>query len=323
MGKKFNDGIKVLVYGDVSKLESTMNHHFLDQLIEVSDDITQTPLNIGELNRYIAKGEFSHLLIPDEWFHRMDGTLKGCDVPVVELLGDHWVPWAFDKKKEYIKENDIKHAIVFSERFQKEYKDLLDMHCVLTGYNSSVFVDKGLGRDIDILIHGSLGKKSHELEVYPVRKWLSKVLPKIGGEVGLRVESWEHPGYWHEGDRSSEDFIRPYSNVLNRSKIAIGGSSHWRLPLKKFYEVSACGGILLSDLPLEDKVFFEGKILEVDPEKIGVCGYENEVRDMIVKTLSNYDEVRSNLQPFGNKQDVFDKSYTGKALEIRKVLSGI
>jgi len=323
MMQKFNDDIRVLAYGDISKLESTMNHHFLDQLTAASDDITQEPRVMSELNRYIAEGEFTHLLIPDEWFHKIDGTLEGCNVPVVELLGDHYVPWAFDRKMKYIRENGIKHAVVFSERFQEVYDGLIDMHCVLTGYNSSVFSDRGLEREIDVLIHGSLGKKKHELVVYPVRKWLSKVLPKIGEEAGLRIESWEHPGYWHEGNRFSGDFVGPYSDVLNRSKIAIGGSSHWRLPLKKFYEVTSCGGILLSDLPLEVMFFFEGKILEVDPSKIGVRGYENEVKDMIVNTVANYDKVKDRFRPFANEKDVFDRSYEGKALEIRKVLVNI
>ncbi len=323
MEKKFNDNIRVLVYGDISKLSSTMNHHFLDQLRATADDITQKPRTMDELNAYVARGGFTHLLVPDEWFHGLDGTLEGCDVPVVELLGDHWIPWAFDKKKKYIRENGVKDAIVFSTRFQEEYAGLVNMHCALTGYNSSVFVDRGLERDIDILIHGSLGKESHEFIVYPVRRWLADALPRIGEKEGLRVERWEHPGYWHEEDRTSGDFVGAYADVLNRSKVAIGGSSHWRLPLKKLYEVTSCGGILLTDLPSEDRSFFEGKVLEVDPNKIGTRGYEDEVRGMVVDTLANYEEARSRLQPFGSKQDVFDRSYEGKALEIRKILEGI
>ena len=133
MKQKFNDDIKVLVYGNVSKLKATMNRHFLHQLSAASDEMTQEPNMIGELNDYISDGEFTHVLIPDENFHKLDGTLSGCNVPVVELLGDHYILWAIDKKKKYINENGIKHAIVFSNRFQEEYDDLVDMHCVLAG----------------------------------------------------------------------------------------------------------------------------------------------------------------------------------------------
>lgn len=318
---KFDDDIKVLMYGDIPKLRSTMNHHFINQLEMVADEITQNPNTLKSLNKYIHEGEFTHVIIPDEWFHKLNGTLKNCEVPVIELLGDHWVPWAIDKKKKYIQENGIQHLIMFSDRFQEPYKKLSDISCVLTGYDSSVFYNRDTKRDIDILIHGSLGEDTHKW-VYPVRNWLSEVLPEIGAKEGLKVEKWEHPGYW-PGEKPAEHFTELYSKILNRSKIAIGGSSHWRLPLKKFYEVTACGSILLSDLPLEDRDFFENRIIEVDGKRINSRKYEDKLREKVVDVFMNYEKSKENLQPFRTKQDYFNKSYHGKALEIRAVLSGI
>jgi len=320
--KKFNDDIKVLMYGDVSKLESTMNRHFLHQLDAASDEITQRPSTMAELNRYVRNGKFTHVLIPDEWFHKLNGTLVGCEVPVVEMLGDHWIPWAVDKKKKYMKENGVRHAIVFTDRFQGAYDGLVDMHSVSYGFDSSVFQDGNKERDIDVLIHGSLGEDTHKW-VYPVRNWLAEVLPEIGEKEGLKVEKWSHPGYWSKAERLGGEFTRLYSEILNRSKIAIGGSSYWRLPLKKFYEVPACGAILLSDLPLEDRIFFDGRIIEVDPDRIKSFGYEDEVKGKLVDTLANYEGARRELQPFRSKQDCFNRSYAGRALEMRAVLSGI
>ena len=322
MKQKFNDDIRVLAYGDISKLESTMNRHFFDQLCATSDEITQGPSTISELNRYVRRGEFTHVLIPDEWFHRLNGSLDGCNVPVVELLGDHWIPWAVDKKKKYMKDNGIRHTIVFSDRFQEVYGEMVDMHCVLTGYDSSVFRDRGGERDIDVLVHGSLGDDTHKW-AYPVRNWLAEILPEIGEIGGFRVEKWGHPGYWPEGKRSDGDFTGLYSDVLNRSKIAIGGSSHWRLALKKFYEVPACGAVLFSDLPLEDRAFFEGRVIGIDSERIGSLKYRENLAERIVNVLTNYEEQRDGFQPFRSEQDRFNRSYDGRSLEIRAVLSEI
>lgn len=322
MSRKFNDDIRVLAYGDVLKLKSAMDQQFFDQLSFASDDITDVPSTIGELNRYVADGNFTHVVVPDEWFHKLEGTLSGCDVPVVELLGDHWIPWAIDKKKDYMKENGIRHAIVFCDRFQNAYKGQVDMHCVLNGYDTSVFQDRHRERDIDVLIHGSLGEDTHKW-VYPVRNWLSEVLPELGEKKGFKVERWSHPGYWPEGEKSDVNSAGLYADVLNRSKIAIGGSSHWRLALKKFYEAPACGAILLSDLPLEDRAFFEDRIIEVDVERIKSSRYKDELGVKIVGVLTDYDNSKRRLQPFRSEQDRFNRSYNGRALEMRAVLAGI
>lgn len=309
------------MYGDLDKLTATMNHHFLDQLILASDEITQEPITISVLNDYIKQGQFTHILIPDEHFHRLEGSLKNCVVPVIELLGDHWVPWAIDRKKDYIKKNKIKNAIVFSKRFQNPYKSLVKLETILFGYKDTEFYDKNLGRGIDVLIHGSLGEDTYRW-VYPVRNWLAEILPEIGIKEGINVIQWKHPGYFRKKE-DSNNFLKQYSDILNKSKIAIGGSSYWRLPLKKFYEATACGTILLSDLPLEDKEFFKERIIEVDVKKIKEKKYNDEIRKNVMETLSNYDKLKESLNPFRTEQDRFDRSYRGKAIEMRKIISKI
>lgn len=323
MEPKFDDGLKVLVYGDLERLEATMNHHFLDQLGAVADEITQNPKTISELNQYIRDNNFTHLIVPDEWFHRIQGTLEGCVLPPIELLGDHWIPWAISKKRDYLQKNRIQHAFVFSERFQNPYIDLAEMHSVLQGFNSRVFRDRGGERDIDILVHGSLGEDTFPW-VYPVRNWLAEILPEIGIKEGLNVVYWKHPGYWPEKGLATDNIhLEAYASILNRSKIAVGGSGYWRLPFKKFYEVPACGAILISDLPLENTQFFEGRIISISPEKTLDPSYVQDVRRTIVETLENYDTEKLKLQPFRNEDDFFRHSYEGRALEMRKILKTI
>lgn len=319
MGINYQDGLKVLGYGNLDKLKSTMNNHFYDQINLVSDEMTQTPKNLDELNEYVLDNKFTHVFIPDEHFHNLEGSFSGCKVPVVEFLKDHWIPWAVDRKRKYILDNGIKDIIVVSERFHDFYQDITNLHAVLPGFDSSVFFDKKLNRDIDVLIHGSLGEDTFKW-VYPVRNWLAETLPEIGIKEGINVLSWKHPGYWNG---EFEKGTIPYSNVINNSKIAIGGSSHWKLPLQKFYEVPACNTILLSDLPKGDKDFFKGKILEIDSRKIKCNGYEDTLRRKIMDTLDNYEKFKVKLQPFTSDELKFSKSLEGKALEIRNVLSKI
>jgi len=319
MAGKFQDRIRVLGYGNFSKLESLMSRHFFRQLRIVSDETTEEPRTVEQLNKFVQDGRFSHVTIPDEHFHQMEGSLKGCCVPVIELLGDHWVPWAIEKKKNYMQENEVKHAFVFTGRFLEKYDAATSFHPVLFGYDDEIFTDKGMERDIDILISGTLGEDTHSW-VYPTRNWLSQVLPEIAEAEGLKVEFLTHPGYFPQ---NGADYQSRYAQMLNRAKIATGGSSHWRLPLKKFFEIPACGATLLSDVPADDTNFFNGRIIEVDPEKTALPSDKDQLRRSVMTFLENYPAYKEHLQPFRTQQDRVDRSYHGRALEMRRILATI
>lgn len=318
MSKKFKDDLNVLVYGNVDKLKANSNHHFFDQLSAVSDNISQEPRTIGELNKFILNGDYTHVVVPDEHFHNLEGSLERCNVPVVELLGDHYVPWAIDRKVKYMQDNGIKHAFVFSDRFKEGYEGI-NIYPVLTGFDISTFFNQDKERDIDVLISGAM--KKHPNWVYPVRSWLEEILPGIGVKEGINVYLHEHPGRVLK-EREEKKTVE-YANILNRAKISTGGSSHWRLPLKKLYEIPACGSILLSDLPLEDSDFFKKKIIEVNPERINSKIYEDEIRRKVMNVLENYDKSKQDLQPFNTINDLFSRSYKGRALEMRAILKDI
>ncbi len=318
MSKKFKEKIKILGYANLSKLETLMDKHFLFTLQETSDETTQEPKTIEQLNDYIKKEDFTHVLIPDENFHNLEGSLKNCSVPVVEFLQDHWIPWAIKRKKEYIINNGIKHVITFSNRFLEPYEGIANFYHTTISYNANLFVDNNLERDIDVLVSGAI--KNHKPGVYPVRNWLAKILPEIGKQEGINIHLQQHPGYFPEDGRNYE---QEYANLLNRAKIATGGTSHWRLPLKKLYEIPACGTILLSDLPLEETNFFKDKIIEINPKKINSLKYKDEIKRNIMKVLEHYDKYKKELQPFKTEEDIFSRSYHGRALEMRRIISKI
>ena len=310
--------LKILGYANLSKLDDMMDRHFVSTLHAVSDEVTQSPKDIAELNEYIERGEFTHVLIPDEHFHQLEGSLTNCNIPVVEFLQDHWIPWAVDKKKKYILDNGINHTVTFNPRFLEPYAEISNLYPSAIGYNDEIFQDDGLERKIDILMSGAT--RTHEPWVYPVRNWLAEVLPKIGIKEGLNIHQQKHPGYFPGKENNCEE---DYSNLLNQAKIATGGSSHWRLPLKKFYEIPASGTILLSDLPVEDADFFRNRIIEIDPEKINSKKYENQLRRGIMEVLNNYEKFKEELQPFRTKGDRLSRGYSGRASDIRKILKTI
>ena len=117
--------------------------------------------------------------------------------------------------------------------------------------------------------------------------------------------------------------MRKYANILNRAKVATGGSSIWRLPLKKFYEIPGSGAILFSDLPIDEREFFKGRVIEVDPARIVEKRYEDVVRKQVMEVLTNYDRAKSDLQLFRSDKDRFDKSFEGRALEMRAITKKI
>jgi len=315
------DNPKILGYGNFSKLEKLMSKHFPSQLKAVCDKLTETPKTMIDLNKYVKDGNFTHIIIPDEHFHQLDENLSGCNVPIIELLGDHFIPWAIERKKNYMKENEIKHAFISTDRFLEKYDKITNFHLVNYGYDNQIFANKNKNKDIDILISGSLGKKkNHTREVYPVRNWLAKVIPEIGIKEGIKVETLGHPGY-NTGKETNHQ--KEYCDIINRSKIATGGSSHWRLPFKKFYEITACGTILLSDLPLDDTEFFREKIIEINPEKITDREYKDVIKREVMNILENYEKVKGNFQPFATEKDRFSRSYKGRALEMREIISNI
>ena len=146
-------------------------------------------------------------------------------------------------------------------------------------------------------------------------------MPEIGIKEGINVVTHSHPGYTLKEGEIKKTI--EYANILNRAKISTGGSSHWRLPLKKFYEIPACGSILLSDLPLEDTDFFKGRIIEISPGAMNSKNYEDRLRGKIMNVLENHDKYKEVLQPFRTEKDRFDRSYEGRALEMRNILKGI
>lgn len=319
MESKFNDGLKVLGFTNLSKLEILMSRHFLLQLKAVSDEVTDVPKSMKELNDYVKQGKFTHVYVLDEHFHPLEGSLKGCEVPIVGLMGDHYVPWAVERKKKYIFDNDFDDVFVFTNRFLEPYKGLSRFHSILTGYDSEIFVDKKVERDIDILISGSVGSGESEW-IYPVRRWLHDIIPLIGEKEGLKIEYLKHPGHFPEDD---VDYQELYSDILNRSKIASGGSSHWSLSLKKLYEIPASGAILTTDIPVDDSDFFKERVLEVDINKFSSNNYIDKFRSNLVSVLENYDSYKRELQPFRSDEDRFNRSYEGRALEMRAIMRDI
>ena len=105
-------------------------------------------------------------------------------------------------------------------------------------------------KDFDVIFLGSSGRK-----VYPLRNRIVRELPSLS-----KVNNWRYllrgrpPGATHQRnipDLISKGFIvgEKYAEVLARTKIFIFGSSIFRYPLSKFFEVMGSGALVLADEP--------------------------------------------------------------------------
>lgn len=92
--------------------------------------------------------------------------------------------------------------------------------------------------------------------VYPLRQRLVRERLAIPGMDWLK-----HPGYHRKGCATPE-----YLRTLSRYKVAICTSSIYGYALRKLIEASACGCVVVTDLPVDEVLpEIDGNLVRVDP----------------------------------------------------------
>jgi hypothetical protein len=92
--------------------------------------------------------------------------------------------------------------------------------------------------------------------VYPLRSELLKRIKDLPNTDYLN-----HPGYHRNGCRTTD-----YLRVLSHYKVAIATSSIYGYALRKLVESTACGCIVITDLPEEDTLpFIDDNLIRVNP----------------------------------------------------------
>ncbi|MEW9672180.1 glycosyltransferase [Ammoniphilus sp. 3BR4] len=174
------------------------------------------------------------------------------DIPKGTYIYDeHWNPAS---RIRYLQNNKI--DIIFSPNkstFLRRYPKFKPKFRFLPySINPHVMKDWQLPKDRDFMLIGSSPK-----EWYPFRNEVYKRMRDVEG-----FEFLPHPG--HKSPPSKNLMVNgKYAQELNRAKIYFTCGSKFQYPLAKFFEVPACGTLLLAepnqdifDLGFKDGVHF-------------------------------------------------------------------
>lgn len=106
--------------------------------------------------------------------------------------------------------------------------------------------------------------------VYPMRKKLVRMLPALP-----RVVYKQHPGYHRYKCHTPE-----YLKLLSKFKISICTSSIYGYALRKIIESTACGCIVITDLPKDEELpFIEDNLIRVNSD-ITRTDFNNLIADL-------------------------------------------
>ena len=96
--------------------------------------------------------------------------------------------------------------------------------------------------------------------VYPLRT--RAIQAAKAGELGPGVHALKHPGYRQDGSHSNS-----FLHTLAGYRVAICTASAYRFALRKLFEATAAGCIVVTDLPAYDGLpAIEGNLIRVSPD---------------------------------------------------------
>jgi hypothetical protein len=140
-----------------------------------------------------------------------------------------------EERTEYILSQKINYVMVnYKSAFQKMYPEIKDrILWIPHSVNPDMFKNLHIERDIDTMLLGRIQG------LYPFRMFLAENIPGI---FTNRV-----PGSDRCFKRNMEYFGENYVKWLNRAKIAYTDGSRHQYPVKKYFEIPACGALLMCE----------------------------------------------------------------------------
>lgn len=116
--------------------------------------------------------------------------------------------------------------------------------------------------------------------IYPLRTRLAQAIAR---ERMPNTEYLIHPGYHACGSTSVA-----YLQSLSRFKVSICTASIYGYALRKLIESTACGNVVITDLPQADRLpGIDGNLVRVSPEATVA-----ELRDVVQQAVADYDPER-------------------------------
>ena len=124
-------------------------------------------------------------------------------------------------------------------------------HCAET----SIFYDRKINKEIDILLCGSIGIH------YPLRQRFREVLKILQNNYICR--EYQHPGYIHS-DSFTNVYLEDFAEHISKSKICLTCTSKYKYRLGKMVEIPMCNSVLACDIPDQDVDTFKEIMIVLD-----------------------------------------------------------
>ncbi|GBF75934.1 hypothetical protein PA598K_04369 [Paenibacillus sp. 598K] len=253
--------LRLLVLGrDDSRYLVQASHYFMQELAK------ETELRIshdsGDIQEIIDAMDFEPEFVYFHDYYEIESHqvtgLKELNIPYAVRLHD--LHFEIEKRRQLLKNDGVRHVFTYyRDRFLDWFPEyasgmIWNPHHV----NTDVFYDRGLERDIDILLTGAMFSN-----IYPLR---IHYLNRFWGRPGFQYVP--HPGYIQITEGESHPHIgENYSKILNRAKICVTCDSVFKYPVMKYFEITASNSLLLapSSQELNDLGFVTGEhFVEVD-----------------------------------------------------------
>jgi len=142
-------------------------------------------------------------------------------------------------------------------------------HLVRTSHSlDPIHVPKFRTERRDCVVTGAVSR------VYPLR---NKII-KNHGQLGINY--FRHPGYHAKGCMTPQFLM-----MLSKYKVSVCTSSMYGYALRKLIESSACGCVVVTDLPVDDRLpFIEDNLVRVSPN-ISL----DDLKELLRSLCENYD----------------------------------
>jgi hypothetical protein len=232
------------------------------------------------------------------WYKPMEYMIKNIEIPKCIQYKKMWDEKRIQKEIDESGSNLIVcHQLNDLKKYVKLYENNINKKFIYLPYqaNPEIFYNQYLEKDIDILITGDIKEKN-----YPLKYRLSELAKKF--LKTYRVHTLCHPGH-NIDDAYTDKIQKEFANHVNRSKLVITCTSSYNYRLGKYVEIPMCGGVIVGDIPYEEKDDFKKFVVEVNMKMS-----DDEMLDIIKGALEDQ-ELQLKYSLIG---EIWAKKYTTK-----------
>ncbi|MDO7907626.1 glycosyltransferase [Paenibacillus sp. JX-17] len=213
--------------------------HYFQQELQTYADIALYHEN-GDISSILKQLPF----VPD---FILLNDFRDTHCPRIEGLPRLSIPWGIimhdlhfniKGRKAFIQQNQVPVMFtMYRSAFVSMYPEFVSRMRWLPHFaHAPVYRDYGEAKQIEMLLMGYVERK-----YYPLRY---KMLNDFQGRPGFVYH--EHPGYLNFPGRTDALIGENYAREINRSRIFVTCDSSLHYPLRKYFEVPACGTLLLA-----------------------------------------------------------------------------